>query len=180
MPWRFRKQKANKDLPEFIIILNQKLFYYWCGDLGKTKFTCFEFGVIVKISENLLSAFGYTKTKRKSITEQSLLPIAQQDCPGTGWFPALAMLCSQVGWPVAPHSAAKSSCGAGSSLCLQITACWRSKQRLQLFSLQKPCHNEAQGAEHLTQPVSETRFCLGSFELTLTHPFWPLLMQVWV
>lgn len=45
-----------------------------------TKFTCFELGIIVKIGENLLSAFSYSKP----ITQQSFLSTPQQDCPSAG------------------------------------------------------------------------------------------------
>ena len=31
--------------------------------------------------------------------------------------------------------------------------------------------DKAQGSEYLTHPASQTRFCLGALEFTLTHPF---------
>lgn len=31
--------------------------------------------------------------------------------------------------------------------------------------------DKVQGSEYLTHPASQTRFCLGALDFTLTHPF---------
>lgn len=108
--------------------------------------------------------------KRKNNTQQSFLPTLQQDCPSAGWSPGLVTAlqpCRLTGSPAVLQRAhmlrtCRSHHAEGLRRGFRCSACSQEAENMS---------DKVQGSEYLTHPASQTRFCLGALEFTLTHSF---------
>lgn len=137
-----------------------------------TSFTHFEFGIIVEVSENLLSAFGYAKPREKPTHSEASSSSHSKTTPMQVDSQPLLQLGSHVGWLVAQHSATESSCGADGAPRLHAEGLRRDFSCSASSREAETIPDKAQGSEYLTRPASQTRFCLGALEFTLTRPFY--------